>query len=120
MVMSDRVTMLREVERLSDIGEQLRQARMRSHMTQAQLADLVGVTPKTVSAIERGSHFPAYRTLAKLAEHLGCEVRVVGSSLGVPPQPRPEGDADTDSVIECLEKLSRYLRETRERERRQQ
>lgn len=52
------------------VGERIQQARREAGLTQEQLADLVGVTPRTIQAYE-GGHVDAYRKLPKLAESLG-------------------------------------------------
>src|SRR3954469_24716140 len=45
-------------------------ARLRSGLTQAQLAEASGVTDETISRIERGRYEPAVSTLFRLAEAL--------------------------------------------------
>ena len=49
--------------------------RIKQGMTQAELANKVGVCQNTISFYETGSRFPRKDILFKLADSLGCEVR---------------------------------------------
>ena len=46
-------------------------------ITQAHLADLAGVSLRTIAAIERGHGNPSLSTLCKLADVLGAELKLV-------------------------------------------
>jgi transcriptional regulator with XRE-family HTH domain len=52
------------------IGERLKRQRTRRALTQAELAELAGVTTATVARIERDEIEPRMTTLRKLAEAL--------------------------------------------------
>lgn len=52
-------------------GEVLKKARIDAGMTQAELAQRLGVTPQTVSQYERGIKNPKIETLRKFADALG-------------------------------------------------
>lgn len=54
----------------ADLAKRVAAARLRSGLTQAQLADASGVTDETISRIERGRYEPAVSTLFRLAEAL--------------------------------------------------
>jgi transcriptional regulator with XRE-family HTH domain len=52
----------------------LKRARLRRKLTQAQLADKVGVHKITVSRLERGDRQPSMSLLQRLAKALGVPV----------------------------------------------
>jgi transcriptional regulator with XRE-family HTH domain len=54
----------------TDLAKRVAAARLRSGLTQAQLAEASGVTDETISRIERGRYEPAVSTLFRLAEAL--------------------------------------------------
>jgi len=64
---------------MENIGEKLYDARKRCGLTQAELAERINVTPKSISAIERGTHLPKLTTLIQLCAELGVELRVVNT-----------------------------------------
>lgn len=63
----------KEVEAMS-IGDNIRDRRLRRNMTQAELADTVGVTAPMITQIERGTKAPSLPLAAAIAEALGCDV----------------------------------------------
>ncbi len=56
------------------IGERIRQQRVQVDMTQAQLADAVGVLRTSIANIEAGRQKPPLHLLYKLCMELGVEV----------------------------------------------
>jgi putative transcriptional regulator len=60
------------------MGEQLdsrlREERTRQNLTQAQLAELVGVSRKTINTVENGIFVPSTVLALKLAKALGTTV----------------------------------------------
>ena len=58
-------------ERLENRLKELREAK---GLTQAQLADLIGVSRKTVNTVENGVFIPSTVVALKLAGALGCAV----------------------------------------------
>lgn len=52
-------------------GERLRAARRARDLTQTELAELVGISMKSIAAYERGIRDPGTETVAKMAEVLG-------------------------------------------------
>ena len=58
-------------ERLENRLKELREAK---GLTQAQLADLIGVSRKTVNTVENGVFVPSTIVALKLAGALGCPV----------------------------------------------
>lgn len=53
------------------IGERIRQLRSGRNMTQAVLAQRLGVTKSVISAYENGMRYPSYDVLLKLADIFG-------------------------------------------------
>ena len=58
----------------NDFGKRLRKIRRNQDLTQAQLAETIGVTMEFVSLLERGQTSPSFETLDKLAKALGVPV----------------------------------------------
>jgi putative transcriptional regulator len=56
------------------LGNRLRELREAKSLTQAQLADLIGVSRKTVNTVENGVFIPSTVVALKLAGALGCSV----------------------------------------------
>jgi len=56
------------------LGNRLRELREDQGLTQAQLADLIGVSRKTVNTVENGVFVPSTVVALKLAGALGCPV----------------------------------------------
>jgi transcriptional regulator with XRE-family HTH domain len=56
------------------VGNRIREARLRADLTQAGLAEKVGVEPQTVSAFERGTRLPRLSTLQRIAECTGVRL----------------------------------------------
>jgi DNA-binding XRE family transcriptional regulator len=52
----------------------LRAARLRSNLTQGELARRSGVSEATVNKLERGKHKAQAKTIRRLAEAMGCPV----------------------------------------------
>lgn len=57
----------------------LRELRGERDLTQAALADLVGVSRKTVNTVENGVFVPSTILALKLARALGCTVEAIFS-----------------------------------------
>ena len=62
---------------LSKSGKLLYDLRKAKGMTQKQVADKIGVTPKTISKWETGHGFPDVSTLSILADFLGVSERTI-------------------------------------------
>jgi len=56
------------------LDNRLREFREAKGLTQAQLADLIGVSRKTVNTVENGVFVPSTVVALKLAKALGCAV----------------------------------------------
>ena len=59
------------------LSNTLKQERAKRNLTQEQLADLVGVTRKTINTIERGRFVPSTVLALKLAGVFGVPVEVL-------------------------------------------
>jgi transcriptional regulator with XRE-family HTH domain len=55
------------------VPRQIRELRVSKYLTQAEVADLVGVTEDAVASWERGRRLPRFRHHRKLAEVFGVE-----------------------------------------------
>jgi transcriptional regulator with XRE-family HTH domain len=53
------------------IGERVKKLRIRSAMTQVELAKAAGISPNTVWRLETGQHAPQLGTIRKVAQALG-------------------------------------------------
>lgn len=69
---------------LRGIGQRIREARLKSGMTQECLAELVGVHWKTIGCIERGRYPFAVTTFARVAQHLDVSPNRLLEGLAVP------------------------------------
>lgn len=68
----------REVfEQSYDIAMQVIELRERHGLTQSELADRCGIDQGDISRIERGATSPTARTLQRIAEAMGAELRLV-------------------------------------------
>jgi putative transcriptional regulator len=56
------------------LGSRLKEARTEAGLTQAELADLVGVSRKTINTVENGVFVPSTLLALKLAAVLGTRV----------------------------------------------
>lgn len=63
---------------MSDIsaifGKRAREIRLQKHMSQAELAKVLGVHPTYVSSIERGKRNMALKNIERLAKALGVSI----------------------------------------------
>ena len=56
------------------LGKRIQELRKKKNITQQQLADLLDIDQRTLSAIECGINFPS-KNLIKIAEVLGVEIK---------------------------------------------
>lgn len=56
------------------LGNRLKQWRTAKNLTQAQLAELIGVSRKTINTVENGVFIPSVMLSLKLARQLGTSV----------------------------------------------
>lgn len=60
----------------SQLGEVLRSVRLERGLTQEQLAEQLGMTPRYLAAIERGERNLGLDTVDALAEHLSIRLEL--------------------------------------------
>jgi putative transcriptional regulator len=66
----------------------VRRARLLAELTQAQLAEAVGVTRQTIVAVEAGDYAPSVYLALAIGDHLGATVEeLFGSSVTVSTPP---------------------------------
>lgn len=58
-----------------DFGVRLQEIRKARGLTQAQLAESIGLDVKTISRIETGGRFPQKENIEKLVNALNCNVK---------------------------------------------
>ena len=75
------------------LDNQLRVARARCGVTQAELAEAIGVTRKTVNSIENGRYVPSTRLALLLARELDATVEELFQLPGRSPEPGDPGEA---------------------------
>lgn len=95
------------VAELGITGEEIRVARERAGLTQAELAALVGVAPRTVGNWERGENPPG-KNLARLRDILrpvGNDTHGPGSGLNG--EPTLHGASDAQLIAELAYRLGR-------------
>jgi len=57
------------------LGLRIKELRLAKKMKQAELAEIIGIEPRSVSKIESGFHFPKDEHLFKIANALNVEVK---------------------------------------------
>ena len=62
------------------LASNLIQARLDKKMTQQELAEKAGVTQNTITRLESGTTNPTVGTISRVANALGKELRLVGTS----------------------------------------
>jgi ribosome-binding protein aMBF1 (putative translation factor) len=67
-------------EQAYDVAMQVVELREKHGLTQAQLAALSGIDQGDISRIERGTTSPTARTLQRVADALGADLRLVARS----------------------------------------
>ena len=61
-------------QKLTSIGERIKEFRTRERLTQAQIAELLDVSAQAVSKWEREECYPDITLLPLLADTIGCKV----------------------------------------------
>ncbi len=57
------------------LGQRIKELRQAKGLKQSQLAENIGIEPRSVSKIESGFHFPKDEHLQKIANTLGVEIK---------------------------------------------
>jgi len=61
---------------LKTIGKAIRARRKSRKIVQVDLADIAGISPRTLRGIENGTANPELETLMKICQVLGMEIKV--------------------------------------------
>ena len=61
---------------LKTIGKKIEERRKLLHLRQEDLAEMSKVTSKTIYNIEDGKGNPSFKTLSKIGEILGLEIKI--------------------------------------------
>jgi putative transcriptional regulator len=72
-----------------ELDNRLREERLRRDLTQAQLAELVGVSRKTVNTVENGVFVPSTVLALRLAAALGTTVEALFQLRAASAAPAP-------------------------------
>ncbi len=92
-------------------GERLFQARSKAGLSQAQVADKLGITQQSFAGWERRETALKPDQLARLAEILGVTVEhLLGAA-----EPRPRGAGPTGKARQLFERVSKLPRATQQR-----
>lgn len=95
-------------ERLAaGIGRRARLARRALRMTQADVAERLGVTTEFYARIERGHALPSVTTLARLAGMLDLDLDAIIARAAAGELPGPEVSSDPPPVRRVLRRLRR-------------
>lgn len=87
------------------LGELLRAARLRRGLTQAQVAQAVGLVPAVYGRLERGTGLPSLGTLKSLCDALELSadtLLALSASPARPPTPFPEESAELRRLMADL------------------
>ncbi len=89
------------VGRSSAEGRQneVRGARRAAELTQAELANAVGVTRQTIAAIEAGNYAPSVYLALAIADRLGNTVEALFAAVSAPPRSSSPTSAETASPV---------------------
>lgn len=93
------------------MATRLRERRGISELSQAELADFVGVSVKTLSRYEAGLREPRMSDLVRLAERLNCSVEDLVENPTLPRESRP-GDRKRKTGEEPVKRDRHKLHKT--------
>lgn len=85
-----------------NIGNRVKSLRSTRKMTQALLAEKIGVSTEAVSNIERGINYPSFDTLVRIAVALDCTLADIVDIAGKGSQKRMKAEADLVGIIKSL------------------
>ena len=86
----------------------LKELRLSSGETQAEIAAIIGITRAAYTNIEIGKREPDYTTLCTLADHFGVSVDYLLGRTDIKKEPAPKGDEPGDPLdVQLMELLCR-------------
>jgi y4mF family transcriptional regulator len=68
---------------LKDIGKSIKSRRKSLKVVQGDLAEIAGISSRTLRDIERGTANPSLETLLKIVTVLGMEIKIEIMKMGV-------------------------------------
>lgn len=71
-------------EQAKDIGPRLRELRQSKNLTSKEVAERAGITPQSLSRIEKGHHDVVFTTLRKILAAMGCNLQDLATVQSVP------------------------------------
>lgn len=80
------------------LTKRLRERRKAMGMTQAEIAEAIGVSPKTVSHWETGERLPDFPTILRLAQVLATSVAYLGGETSDPRSMNEIGQGSGESI----------------------
>ena len=92
----------------SVVCEHIRELRIQRHMTQTELANMLGVSMSVISAYENGIHLPPYDILVHISGIFGVSCDYL---LGVAGTPSISTEGLTDLQIQALLRIADELRQ---------
>lgn len=92
----------------SVVCEHIRELRIQRHLTQTELANILGVSKSVVSAYENGVHLPPYDILTRISSLFGVSCDYL---LGVTDTPYISTDGLTERQIQSLQAIADELRQ---------
>ena len=72
----------RQLKPKFDVGAKIKTVRLMRGISQKELADLTGVTPSTISQVEKSLIYPSLPALCRIAENLSVEVATLFKAKG--------------------------------------
>ena len=90
----------------TDVGQRISAARRRADISQAKLAEMLGVAQQTIGNLERHTSAPRSDTLLKIADALGCSINeLLGTEEAKPAKIATKGRLQ--ETFEAVGKLPR-------------
>ena len=116
--MEDAVNKTEQKRLASNIGRAIAKQRIRSHLTQEEVAERLGIGNEAVSRIERGRVIPNIVRLLQLADIFNCEAAVLLGEASVHLDDQtsrvkhllaPLDTSDRQLLLDIIERLSGRL-----------
>ena len=98
-----------------NFNENLKEARLKSGLSQKELSENIGVAKSTYSLYESGKREPNVNTIKKIASALNVSADIL---LGIDDQPTTlaahfDGDEYTESELEEIKNLAEFVKNRR-------
>ena len=93
------------------VGKKIKEVRNSKKLTQAQLAERLGVTQPTVQQYEGGRRKPKAKTLHRIADALGVDVRELDSRVFTFRDQGVDEDATQEDLLKHIKDISYSINE---------